>query len=164
MLASGEQRDEVSADPNYLTVLNQPFSVQLDRPTLHDLSHLRGRVPFDFPSPMTGGTLHGYLSRAGDAMVGRRHTLGVRFEASGAMRGPLPDHPTLALNGRMHMLGTAYYEVDSALLLALDATLDITGTLVDPKKHTPVTITYKRSIRANGPSATRKEVGSDPRR
>ena len=150
MLPSGEQRDQANGDPNYLTVLNQPFSVQLDVQTLRDLSRLHGRIPFDFPSPMTGGALHGYLGRGTSAVVGGRRAMGVQFSADGPMRGPLPDHPAMSLNGRMQMRGTAYYQLDTALLLALDATLTIRGNLDSAQKATPVTIVYKRSIRAEG--------------
>jgi hypothetical protein len=160
MLPSGEQRDEANSDPNYLTVLNQPFSVQLDLPTLRDLARLRGRIPFDFPSPMTGGTLHGYLSRGATATVGNRHAIGVNFDAEGPMQGPLPDHPAMTLTGTMHMHGTAYYQTDTALLLALDATLNISGNLQDPKKATPVSIVYKRSIRADSATPALKEAST----
>lgn len=160
MLPSGEQKDQADSDPNYLTVLNQPFSVQLDVQTLGDLARLRGRVPFDFPSPMTGGALHGFLMRGTAATVAGRRAIGVNFEADGPMRGPLPDHANMTLNGRMRMRGTAYYQVDTALLLALDATLTITGTLGEAKKATPVSIVYKRSIRADS-TATVKEAASN---
>jgi len=130
-------------------VLNPPFSVQLDLATLRDLAKLHGRIPFDFPSPMTGGALHGYLMRGQMATVAGRRAIGVDFHADGPMRGPLPDHPAMTLNGSMHMRGTAYYESDSALLLALDATLTISGNLEDPKKATAVSIVYKRSISAD---------------
>jgi len=149
MDAAGEQRDQTDRDPNYLTVLNQPFSVQLDGPTLSDISHLNGRLPFDFPSLMTGGTLHGYLSRGSTGIVDGKRVIGVTFDATGTMRGPLPDRPAIALDGRMTMHGIAYYEIDNALLLALDATLRIAGTIDDAHKQTPVTIVYKRTIRAN---------------
>src|ERR1700694_4563209 len=33
LLPSGDQRDGPAHDPDYLTVLNQPFAVQLDAPT-----------------------------------------------------------------------------------------------------------------------------------
>lgn len=158
LLPTGEQRDETDRDPNYLTVLNQPFSVQLDVATLRDLSRLHGRIPFDFPSPMTGGALHGYLKRGPTAMTGGRRAVGVDFEAVGPMRGPLPDHPNMTLNGKMHMHGVAYYEMGSALMVALDATLTIDGVLEDPKKQTPVSIVYRRMIRADSASPALKEA------
>ena len=160
LLPSGEQRDEANRDPNYLTVLNQPFSVQLDVATLTDLSRLHGRIPFDFPSPMTGGALHGYLKRGTAAVLGGRRAIGVDFEAEGPMRGPLPDHPSMTLNGKMHMHGVAYYESSTALLVALDATLRIDGVLEDPKKETPVSIVYRRVIRAESPSSALKEASA----
>lgn len=160
LLPSGEQRDEASNDPNYLTVLNQPFSVQLDLQTLRDLARLKGRIPFDFPSPMTGGALHGFLSRGEAAVVAARHAIAVNFDAVGPMLGPLPDHPSLSLNGSMRMHGKAFYDLDTALLLSLDATLSIDGNLLDPKKTTPVSIVYKRSIRAQSSAPALKEAST----
>jgi hypothetical protein len=148
LLPSGEQRDDANRDPDYLTVLNQPFSVQLDAPTLRDLGRLRKRVPFQFASPMTRAPLHGYLQRIGDAIAGRDRLLAVAFNAGGPMRGTLPDRPALSLAGQIRMTGTAYYRYTDALMMALDATLTITGNLDDRGHQQPVTIVYKRSIRA----------------
>lgn len=147
LLPSGELRDGDASDPDYLTVLNQPFAVQLDAPTLRDLSHVKRPVPFDFPSPMTGATLRGSLRRLPDGVIGGVRCLGVAFEAAGPLRGALPDRPSLALAGTMTMRGTAYYAYDTALLLALDATLSIDGNLDAAAKKSPVSIVYQRSIR-----------------
>ncbi|MDQ6825841.1 MAG: hypothetical protein M3Z14_01400 [Candidatus Eremiobacteraeota bacterium] len=149
---SGDMRDERNRDPDYLTVLNQPFSVQLDLPTLRDLSHLRGRIPFDLPSRMTGSPLHGFLRKDIDARIGGRSAVGVTFEASGQMLGPLPDRPDMSLRGSIRMTGSAFYQTQTALLMALEATLQISGTLVATTKRTPVTIVYKRNIRADSSS------------
>lgn len=146
---SGEQRDESNRDPDYLTILNQPFSVRLDLQTLRDLSHLRGVVPFDFPSPMTGAALHGFLRRGIDARIGGAPTLGVIFGAVGKMQGPLPDHPHMSLRGTIHMSGTAFYHTKTAYLMALDTTVKISGILTNTVKTAPVTIIYKRTIRAD---------------
>jgi len=148
----GEQVDGRNRDPDYLTVLNQPFAVQLDAPTLRDLSRLHGTVPFDFPSPMTGAPLHGTLRHIGDAVINGIRVLGVAFDASGPLHGSLPDHPAISLAGRIRMSGTAYYTYGNALLLALDATLSIGGNLDDTGAHAPVSIVYKRTIRAASPS------------
>ncbi len=149
LLPSGEQRDDANDDPDFLTVLNQPFSVQLDQPTMQALVGLRGAVPFDFPSPMTASPLRGHLSHVADGVVGGVRSLGVGFDASGSMRGSVPEHPGMTLAGRIHMSGTAYYDYQTALLLALDATLTISGNVAGSKAHEPVTIVYKRSIRAD---------------
>ncbi len=146
---SGEQRDEINRDPDYLTILNQPFSIKLDLATLGDLSHLRGSVPFDFPSPMTGAPLHGFLRRGIDARIGGVPALGVIFTAVGKMQGPLPDHPSLALRGTIHMTGTAFYQTRTALLMALDATVQISGKITNKRRTAPVAIVYKRIIRAD---------------
>ncbi len=149
MLPSGEIRDERDNDPDYLTILNQPFSVQLDALTMRDLHGLAQAIPFDFPSPMTGAPLHGTLRRRTDGTLNGVRVLGIAFSASGPLSGTLPDRPSLALTGNITMMGTAYYAYADALLLALDATLLIEGK-VDGGAQTGndvVTITYKRSIR-----------------
>ncbi len=151
MTPAGEERDLEDEDPDYLTVLNQPFAVQLDLPTLHDLGRLKADVPFAFPSPITGSALHGRLRRIGAGPVAGMPALGVSFEAEGPMRGPLPDRPRLSMNGRIRMQGSAYYRTDDALLVLLDATLTITGKLADPQQTDPVTIVYRRRIRAERP-------------
>ncbi|MBD5635897.1 MAG: hypothetical protein IAI49_15630, partial [Candidatus Eremiobacteraeota bacterium] len=109
--ASGQTLATADRDPDYLTVLNQPFAAELDGSTLSDLRSLRGSVPFDFPSPFTGSSLHGYLQHVPSGMVGPRRSIGVTFEAVGPMRGSLPDRPGLILRGTIAMRGTAFYDV-----------------------------------------------------
>ena len=156
LLPSGEQKDGPASDPDYLTVLNQPFAVQLDAPTMRDLRHVKRPVPFEFPSPMTGAPLRGTLRRLPDAMVGGNRAMGIAFEAKGPLHGSLPDRPTMALAGSITMKGTAYYDYGTALLVGLDATLAIDGNLDDSARHSPVSIVYARSIRsAAGQQAAR---------
>jgi len=154
LLPSGEQLDSADHDPDYLTVLNQPFSARLDAGTLADLRRLHGSVPFDFPSPFTGSTLHGALTGAGSGRVGGRPAVGVRFSAGGAMHGVLPDRPGLTLSGGIVMRGVAYYDLESALLLTLDATVTISGNVSNRSGKDPVTIVYRRLIRAEHPDKT----------
>ncbi len=157
MTPQGELRDKTDLDPDYLTVLNQPFAIELDSSTLHDLLHLSGRVPFVFPAPMTGGTLHGYLERGQTARVSGRPALAVDFDAAGPMVGPLPDHAQMSISGSMRMNGTAYYALrGDSLLLALTESLSISGTLQEHGRASPVKIVYKRTIKADdsGPSQT----------
>lgn len=144
---SGEQHDEVNGDPDYVAVLNQPFSIQLDLPTLRDLAQLDGPVPFTFVLPLTGAPLSGTLRRSGDGYVGGTRVLGVIFDAEGPVHGPL-GRVGLALDGRIHMHGTAYYGYDDALLRALDTRLSISGKIAGSKDSGPVTIVYRRTIRA----------------
>jgi hypothetical protein len=151
ILPDGEQRDDGDGDPDYLTILNQPFSIELDAPTLHDLRNLEGAVPFDFPSPMTGATLHGSLRRLPDGTLGGRRVLGIAFVAHGPLNGALPNRPQTALSGSITMNGTAYYAYADALLLALDATLQIDGRIAGGGQNDPVTIVYKRTIRPYAP-------------
>lgn len=141
--------DRIDDDPDQLTVLNQPFAIQLDLPTLRDLAHLRSRVPFEANAPIAGGLLHGTLQYGGRGPVDGVPSVGVRFEAVGDVHGGLPDHPEIAIDGTMHMNGTAYYTLKTALLVALAARLTIDGTLRDRKDLTPVHIVYARTIRAN---------------
>ncbi len=62
MRADGSFEDRIDDDPDFLTILNQPFAVELDPATLRDLRELRGRVPFDAASPLGGETmLRGFL-------------------------------------------------------------------------------------------------------
>ncbi len=150
MTAAGELQDRMDLDPDYLTVLNQPFAVELDAATLNDLLHLRGRVPFIFPAPMTGGTLHGYIERGAIARIISRPVISVQFDATGPMAGPLPDRAQMSITGTMRMRGTAYYALrGEPLLLALNETLSISGTLHDRSQNSRVKIVYARSIRAD---------------
>ncbi|HET9392344.1 MAG TPA: hypothetical protein VFO29_02295 [Candidatus Rubrimentiphilum sp.] len=156
MTPQGELQDLSNGDPDYLTVLNQPFAIELDQQTLRDLTRLNGRVPFEFPAPVMGGTLHGYLQRGGNSLVAAQPALAVNFDATGPMSGPLPDRTAMTMRGTMRMRGTAYYALQGApILLALQETLTISGTLQTGGRRSPVTITYERSIKAEPlPSST----------
>jgi hypothetical protein len=148
ILPDGSTLDSSDRDPDYLTVLNQPFAAQLDPSTLSDLRRLRGALPFDVPSPFTGSSLHGYLQHIPAGNIGSRPSIGVRFEAEGPMKGRLPDRPGLTLSGTIAMRGVAYYDSASAILLALDTVVTITGTVSNRSDKDPVTIVYARTIRA----------------
>lgn len=159
MTPQGELRDGADLDPDYLTVLNQPFAIEVDAPTRKDLLHLRGRVPFAFPAPMTGGTLRGFLERGSIARVSSRPALAVDFDASGPMTGPLPDHAGMTIAGTMRMRGTAYYALrGDPILLALSETLTISGTLRSRGQDAPVTITYVRTIKADDSQPAQTEA------
>jgi hypothetical protein len=162
VLLSGETLDSADHDPDYLTVLNQPFAAQLDSATLKDLRRLKGALPFDFPSPITGSALHGYLAHIADGLIGGRKALGVKFEAAGPMRGELPDRPGLTLEGTISMRGTAYYDVRSALLLALQTTVTIEGSVSNRAGKDPVKIVYDRTIRARQPHAAETARSPQP--
>lgn len=161
MTPAGELHDSADLDPDYLTVLNQPFAIELDKPTLNDLLHLRGRVPFAFPAPMTGGMLKGYLERGDVGRVSSRPVLAVNFDTTGPMRGPLPDHNDMTIDGSMRMRGTAFYALrGEPLLLALNETLTISGTLRNRGQSSPVTITYSRTIKADTSEPSQTEASS----
>ncbi|MGH7714776.1 MAG: hypothetical protein ACREML_02150 [Vulcanimicrobiaceae bacterium] len=148
LLPDGQAHDRASDDPDFLTVLNQPFAIQLDAQTLRDVRKLREPSPFTFTSSMTGATLRGTLFHVIDGSIAGHPVIGVGFDASGPMRGGLPEHPEISLRGTIRMSGRAYYTPNSALLLALDAKLQISGTLADTSTSDPVKILYRRIIRA----------------
>jgi hypothetical protein len=161
MTQQGELQDRTDGDPDYLTVLNQPFAIELDQQTLHDLLRLNGEVPFDFPAPVMGGTLRGYLRRGANERVAAQSALAVNFDATGPMAGPLPDRAAMTMRGTMRMRGTAYYATQgNPLLLALHETLTISGTLQNGTHHSPVTITYERTIKAQPAAPVRTEASS----
>jgi hypothetical protein len=164
VLPSGAQQDGPASDPDYLTVLNQPFAVQLDAPTMRDLAHLTRPLPFAFPSPMTGARLRGTLRRLPDALVGGNRAMGIAFEATGPLHGALPDRPAMALAGSITMKGTAYYDYATTFLVALDATLSIDGNLDDDARRSPVSIVYARSIRMAGTATEAARTVPTPRR
>ena len=72
--ADGTFEDRVDNDPDFLTILNQPFAVQLDGATLRDLRALHGRVPFSATSPLGGETRAARFPASGDRRSGRRPT------------------------------------------------------------------------------------------
>jgi hypothetical protein len=149
LLHDGSFEDRRDEDPDFLTILNQPFAVQLDLTTLRDLERMQGTVPFAAASPLGGSRLVGSLRAAPPGKIDGRMVVGVRFKADGPMTGTLPQHPDALLSGTMHMDGTAFYAEQGALLLALDATLTIDGQLQSGKDSVPVKITYHRLIRAS---------------
>lgn len=161
VLPTGELARAQDGDPDYLTVLNQPFAAQLDTQTLADLRHLRKPLPFEFPSPFTGSSLHGFLQHRAGGAFGKHRSIAVRFEAAGTMRGSLPDRAELVLVGTIEMRGTAHYDTASALLLALDTTVTISGTVSNRAAKDPVRIVYSRSMRAL-PTPEKAATGTSP--
>jgi hypothetical protein len=151
LLPNGSFEDSLDEDPDFLTILDQPFAVQLDAVTLRDVRELRGRLPFNATSPLGGETvLRGYLRPGHSGPIDGRRTVAVRFEAEGPMMGSLPGYKGATVSGVMRMDGTAYYALDDAILLALSATLTIDAQLSQgqPPTQVPIRITYRRSIRA----------------
>ncbi len=147
LLPDGSLEDRLDDDPDFLTILNQPFSIRLDAATIHDLRALHNPVPFAAASPVGGGDLEGSLRPGTPGIIDGRKVVGVEFQADGKVHGPLPVH-TARIDGRIHLDGTAYYDANEALLLALDARLTIDGVLTGGSlAPVPVHITYERSIR-----------------
>jgi len=148
---NGSLEDRVDDDPDFLTILNQPFAVRLDAATLRDLRALRGRIPFAAMSPLGNDSMmHGFLRPGTSGEIGGRQTVAVRFEAAGAISGSLPGYSDGIVSGTMRMDGTAYYSVDSATLLALNVTLELDARLArgKPPVTLPLHVTYRRSLRA----------------
>ncbi len=153
--SDGSFVDDLDNDPDFLTILNQPFAVQLDGATIRDLRNLHGQVPFSATSPLGGqSVLRGYLRPATGGAVDGRTAVAVRFEAEGPMTAPMPARADATMSGHMRMDGTAYYSMGDAVLLALDATLTIVAQLHDGKETLPVRIVYRRYIRATGRPGT----------
>jgi hypothetical protein len=148
---SGAQIDERASDPDYVSVLNQPFSVALDLPTMRDVARITTAVPFAIPLPIASAPVNGSLRSCGDAYIAGERTLGIVFEAEGPIHGTL-NTVGIALDGRVRMRGKAYYSYDTAVLRALDVQLTISGKLPDDPDRRLVTIVYRRSIRAVGPT------------
>lgn len=161
----GTFEDRVDDDPDFLTILNQPFAIRLDKATLRDVRALRGRVPFSATSPLgSEAVLRGYLRPAPGGPVSGIPTVAVRFQADGAMTGPLPGYAETLVAGTMRMDGTAYYSVDDAILMALDVTLTLDARLA--QNHAalsqPVRIVYRRTIKATSKTLppTRPRAGA----
>lgn len=147
----GTFNDRIDDDPDFLTILNQPFAVRLDAATLRDLRALHGRVPFSATSPLGAeAVLRGFLRPAPGGPIDGRPTVAVRFEAEGVMTGPLPGYAETLVSGTMRMDGTAYYALDGAMLLALNVTLTLDARLAPsrPSVSVPVRILYRRTMRA----------------
>lgn len=166
----GTFEDRLDEDPDFLTILNQPFAVHLDSATLGDLRALRGSVPFAATSPLGAqAVLHGYLRHGPGGPVGGRQAVAVRFEAEGAMAGPLPGYSEMLVAGTMRMEGTAYYGLADATLLALDVTLRLDARLTQrgSSPSVPVEIVYRRAIRATAktplPTPLAKDGGTAAR-
>lgn len=153
LLPDGAFEDRIDDDPDFLTILNQPFAIRLDGATLRDLQNLRAPVPFDASSPLGGrDVLRGYLRPAPPGKICGRPVVAVAFEAEGPMTAPMPTRTSATMSGRMRMQGTAYYARSDAMLLALDATLTIVAQLHEGTSVTPVRVVYRRFIRAALPS------------
>jgi ribosomal protein S18 len=154
----GELRDLETNDPDFVTVLNQPFNVELDRQTLHDLDAVAAPIPFHFPSPLDGTSLEGALQRENRTLSGPE-IVGVLFHVAGPMHRQAGDRSPAALEGRITVDGTARYLKATGLLRDLDATITISGR-VAPSEQTGVIAVYKRSLRREAPSARAIPGGS----
>lgn len=95
--------------------------------------------------------LHGSLRPGTNGPVDGRPSVAVRFQAVGPMTGTLPESADATISGIMRMDGTAYYSLDDAMLLALNARLTIDARLRQshPAVFIPVHITYRRAIRVS---------------
>lgn len=147
MLPDGTFEDRSDDDPDFLTILNQPFAVRLDPTTIRDLSELRAPVPFTAASPVGSGDLTGALRPGTPGIIDGHRVVGVEFRANGTVNGPLPGRAA-TIEGHIRLDGTAYYDVREQLLLALDARLTIDGMLSNGHlAAVPVRIVYDRTIK-----------------
>jgi hypothetical protein len=162
ILADGSSRDVGSGDPDFLTILNQPFSVLLDRETMQALRSLKGAVPFDFPAPMVGASVRGRLKHAIDGRISGREAVGISFEAQGPMNGRLPGR-AVQLSGTLKLQSRAYYDALSAMLLSMEMRLEIAGHIVGDADPQPVKIVYWRAIRIDPPAGPRSPLPASPR-
>ncbi len=160
LTGEGAFEDRSDEDPDFLTVLNQPFAVQLDPTTLRDIRTMNHKIPFQAQSPLGGSILHGFLSPQAGGKINGRSVVGVHFQAEGPMTGGLPQRPDTSIAGKVRMDGAAYYASDGALLLALDATLSIDGNLLNQRNSVPVRIIYRRKIRADDSAPSWNEAKS----
>jgi hypothetical protein len=157
---NGELRDLETNDPDFVTVLNQPFNVELDRSTLRDLDAVSAPIPFHFPSPLDGTSLEGTLrhedrTRSGPSIVG------VLFHVAGPLRPRLGERSPEALDGQITVDGTARYLKGNGLLRDLDATITISGRLA-PSETNGVIAVYERYLRREPPGS--RTQGNLPRR
>jgi hypothetical protein len=155
LLPDGSFENRIDDDPDFLTILNQPFAVRLDSQTLQALRALRGPVPFTGGSPLGGATvLRGQLQPGTSGAVDGRSTVAVRFVADGPMNGAMPGYTDSTVSGLMRMDGTAYYALDDGMLLAFSVRLTIDARLrqKDSGVFIPVHITYRRSLRVARPA------------
>ncbi len=149
LTSSGDLRDEANADPQFATILNQPFDIEIDGQTLNDLLHSRARLMLNMPAPLTGGTLRGYLQRGAIARVGSVRALQVRFDATGPAHGRVAGDGAPTIGGTVQMHGTAYYALRGVpLLLGLDETFTMTAALHDEGRTVPVVVVHRRRFRA----------------
>lgn len=147
LLPNGTFEDRIDDDPDFLTILNQPFAIRLDAATIHDLRELRAPVPFTAASPVGQGDLAGALRPGIDGILSGHHVVGVDFRADGTVNGPLPGRAA-TIHGHIHLDGTAFYDTRAAMLLALDARLTIDGMLTGTHlAAVPVRIIYDRQIK-----------------
>lgn len=149
LLPDGSFEDLVDDDPDFLTILNQPFAVRLDTSTIRALHELHGSVPFAASSPLGGSDLTGALRPGTSGVLLGHRVVGVRFQADGSVNGPLPERIATSIVGRIRLNGTAYYDAASAVLLVLHARLTIDGTLEgNHLAAIQVHIVYRRDIRS----------------
>lgn len=150
LLPDGSFENRIDEDPDFLTILNQPFAVELDSQTLQDLRALHGPVPFSGGSPLGGATvLRGQLRPGTRGPIDGRPTIAVRFQADGPMSGAMPGYTDSSISGTMRMDGTAYYASADGMLLAFNVQLTIDARLRQKNSGVliPVHITYRRSLR-----------------
>lgn len=144
----GEFVDLLNRDPDYVSVLSQPLSIELRPEDVRALLNLRSRTKLEFPSNVDENNLLGHIDRL--LLPSKKSVLAFSFVATGTMNGPLPRDHQLVVRGLVTMSGIAYYEIRSGRLLEIDDGIQLRGRLYNPNggKATPVAISYIRKIYA----------------
>lgn len=131
-------------DPDYVSILSQPLSIELSSSDVATLASLRERVPMEFPSKIGEGELTGYFAPAAPAQGG--DLVGVHFAARGKMAGPLPGHEEAFATGIVSLKGTAFYSVRSGRLVAIESSIRLDGNLEAHGDLIPVHIAFERCL------------------
>ena len=141
----GEFVDLVNRDPEYVSVLSQPLSIELRPEDVRELQSLRTRTNLEFPSNVDETNLLGHVERL--RLPSKKGVLAFSFFATGTTNGPLPRHHELIVKGSITMSGVAYYEIRSGRLLAIQDGIQLRGRLyAGGKSPAPVAISYIRKI------------------
>jgi len=140
-----EVRTPTNQDEDSLSLLDQPFAEMIDLKTLGALAALHSAIPFTATSPLGGAALHGTLRTLAAPSPAPMRGVSVAFQASGPMRGPLPELPTASIDGEISLVGTAFYNSHGALL-RLESHLRIAGTLSASGQVGPIKIVFVRKF------------------
>jgi len=141
---NGQFVDLVNRDPDYVSVLSQPLSIQLRPDDVRALQNLKSRADLEFPLGIGESNLLGHIQRL--RLHAKKGLLAFSFFATGMMNGPLARHHQLVVRGSVTMSGVAYYDIRNGRLLEIEDGIQLRGRLYDGGKVSPVTISYIRKM------------------